>query len=166
MIIVSELSKQYEVRDLTERDVDQVLELYQRNALFFQYTDACPTREQVLDDMKVTPSDIDASDKYFVGFFDNRTLVTVMDLVDGYPEPEIAFIGLFMMNHDYQGKEIGTAIINETMTYLRTIGKKAIRLAIDKGNPQSTHFWQKNGFEIIAEVDVDGWPKLVAEKVL
>ena len=52
------------------------------------------------------------------------------------------------------------------MTYLRTIGKKAIRLAIDKGNPQSTHFWQKNGFEIIAEVDVDGWPKLVAEKVL
>lgn len=40
------------------------------------------------------------------------------------------------------------------MDYLRSIGKTAVRLAIDKGNPQSTHFWTKNGFEVIAEADV------------
>jgi hypothetical protein len=42
----------------------------------------------------------------------------------------------------------------------------SVRLAIDKGNPQSTHFWRKNGFEIISEADVNGWTKLVAEKQL
>ena len=66
----------------------------------------------------------------------------------------------------YQGNQIGTAIISEVIDYLRSIGKKAVRLAIDKGNPQSTHFWKKNGFEIISEADVNGWTKLVAEKQL
>ena len=50
--------------------------------------------------------------------------------------------------------------------YLRKTGKTAIRLAIDKGNPQSAHFWKKNGFKVIFEVDVNGWKKLVAEKHL
>jgi RimJ/RimL family protein N-acetyltransferase len=89
-----------------------------------------------------------------------------MDLVDGYPMPEIAFIGLFMMNTDYQGRQIGTAIISETVDYLRAIGKNSIRLAIDKGNPQSSYFWKKNHFEVISEADVNGWPKLVAERKL
>ncbi len=89
-----------------------------------------------------------------------------MDLIDGYPYAEIAFIGFFMMDRAYQGKQIGTAIISEVSDHLRSIGKTAVRLAIDKGNPQSTHFWKKNGFEIIAEKDVNGWTKLVAERKL
>ena len=39
-------------------------------------------------------------------------------------------------------------------------------VAIDKGNPQSSHFWKKNGFEVISEADVNGWTKLVAERQL
>lgn len=87
-----------------------------------------------------------------------------MDLIDGYPKPEIAYIGFFMMNPTYQGKKIGTAIIGEVVEYMRDTGKTAVRLAIDKGNPQSTHFWTKNGFRVIFEADVNGWTKLVAER--
>ena len=97
-------------------------------------------------------------------FYDGDELVAVMDLVDGYPDPKTAYIGFFMMNPSYQGKQVGTAIIRETVEYLGSIGKTAVRLAIDKGNPQSTHFWTKNGFEVLFEADVNGWTKLVAEK--
>ena len=79
---------------------------------------------------------------------------------------DIAYIGFFMMNLKSQGKQIGSAIISEAIDYLKSIGKTSVRLAIDKGNPQSTHFWKKNGFEIISEADVNGWTKLVAEKIL
>ena len=89
-----------------------------------------------------------------------------MDLIDGYPLPETAYIGFFMMNPTYQGKKIGTAIIDEVIDYLKNTGKTSVRLAIDKGNPQSTHFWKKNGFEVIAEADVNGWTKLAAERKL
>lgn len=52
------------------------------------------------------------------------------------------------------------------MDYLRAIRKTKIKLAIDKRNSQSTHFWKKNGFEVILEADVNGGTKLVAEKTL
>ena len=89
-----------------------------------------------------------------------------MDLIDGYPKQDFAFIGFFMINKDFQDKKIGTAIISELTTYLTVIGKTAIRLAINKDNPQSTHFWKKNGFNVIKEVDRNGKLILIAEKKL
>ncbi len=166
MIDISKLCSRYRARVLVNSDVDMILRLCQQNTLFYEYTEAKPTKDQILSDMRITPPGIKFSDKYFFGFFDGPELVAVMDLIDGYPKQEIAYIGFFMMNQQYQGQQIGSAIIDETAAYLRMIGKTAIRLAIDKGNPQSSHFWKKNGFTVMSEVDVDGWTKLTAERTL
>ena len=166
MIDISKISSLYDIRRMDDSDVDSILSFCQRNTQFYEYCEAKPTREQVLIDLHIAPPGIGLSDKYYIGFFQKETLIAVMDLIDGYPEPEIAFIGFFMMNKDLQGHGIGTAIIQETAAYLKTTGKAAIRLAIDKGNPQSMHFWKKNGFIVIKEVDRNGWTALVAEKQL
>lgn len=166
MIEISKISKYYTVRILSDSDMDKIFDLCQKNPLFYEYTEARPTKEQILDDMKMTPPSIELSDKYYCGFFEKDELTAIIDLVDGYPASGIVYIGFFMMNANYQGKHIGSSIIHEVIEYLRSIGKTAIRLAIDKGNPQSTHFWKKNGFEILFEVDVNGCAKLVAEKSL
>ena len=166
MINVLELSKKYEVRKMKDSDAEHILNLCSGNAQFYRYCEAEPTIEQVLNDLHIVPPNISMSDKYYVGFYEDKALVAVMDLIDGYPYADIAYIGFFMMNPTYQGNQIGTAIIRDVMDYLRSIGKTAVRLAIDKGNPQSTHFWKKNGFEIISEAYVNGWTKLVAEKQL
>ena len=71
-----------------------------------------------------------------------------------------------MMNLGFQGKNIGSSIIKDIISYLKQIGKTKVRLAIDKGNPQSYHFWRKNGFKVIYEKDLDGWTKMVAELAL
>ena len=105
--------------------------------------------------------------KYYVGFFAAGTLVAVMDLVDGYPDADTAFIGFFMMNKSLQGRGVGTALVSEVLAYLTVLGFAAVRLGIDKGNPQSTHFWLKNGFAVLDEKpQPDGGCYLVAEKVL
>jgi RimJ/RimL family protein N-acetyltransferase len=166
MINVLELSKKYEVRKMKDSDAEHILNLCSGNAQFYRYCEARPTIEQVLNDLHIAPPNISMSDKYYVGFWKDKTLVAVMDLIDGYPKADSAYIGFFMMNPACQGNQTGTAIIRDVMDYLRSIGKTAVRLAIDKGNPQSTHFWKKNGFEIISEADVNSWTKLVAEKQL
>ena len=166
MIEISKISRVYDIRRLDDSDVDSILRFCRKNTQFYEYCEAEPTREQVLNDLHITPPGIGLSDKYYIGYYQNGILTAVMDLIDGYPEPEIAFIGFFMMNKDIQGHGIGTAIIRETAAYLKTAGKTAVRLAIDKGNPQSTHFWKKNGFVVIKEVDRNGWTVLVAEKQL
>ena len=92
--------------------------------------------------------------------------VAVMDLVEGYPEADAAYIGFFMMNAAYQGRGLGSALVGETAAYLKSAGKTSLRLDIDRDNPQSNRFWKKNGFRVIKEVERSGHALLVAERPL
>ena len=166
MIDITRLSRQYTVRELGEADADAILRLCRANAQYYEYCRAEPTMEQVLSDLHVAPPGVDRSDKHYVGFYDGDMLVAVMDLIDGYPEPDMAYIGFFMMNRALQGAGVGSAVIGEAAVCLKSAGKRAIRLAIAKDNPQAAHFWNKNGFLVIREVDMGGWTALVAEKTL
>ena len=80
-----------------------------------------------------------------------HNLVAIMDLIIAYPDANTAFIGLFMMDSDYQGKGIGSLIINQCSHYLKQCGYNNIRLAIMKGNKQSFNFWIKNNFHLTGE---------------
>ncbi len=166
MIDLATLSERCEVRRLDDSDVDGILALCLENAQYYEYCGAQPTREQVLGDLRLAPPGIAPSDKYYIGFFRGDTLIAVMDLIDGYPEPYAAYIGFFMMKKSLQGRNLGSQIIVETAARLKAWGKTSILLAIDKGNPQSTHFWEKNGFVVVRQVDRDGWTALVAKKTL
>ena len=166
MIDINKLSKKYTIRKLNENDIDIILDICLNNELFYQYADASPTKKQIINDLNTTPIGIDISDKYYLGFFENELLVSIIDLIDGYPNKDTVFIGFFMMNKDYQGNNIGTAIIQEALESLKTMNFKYARLAIDKDNPQSNHFWHKNGFEILKEVDRNGHKVLLAESII
>ena len=166
MITAAELSTHYDVRRLDEKDAESILLLCRQNEQFYRYSEAEVTREQVLNDLHITPPGINHKDKYYVGFYDREELIAVMDLIDGYPEADIAYIGFFMMKKDLQGQGNGTTIIAEASAYLKQTGKTAVRLGIDHGNPQSAHFWKKNGFHVIRESERNGHRILSAEKKL
>lgn len=166
MIDITMLSSQYNVRALDDSDVDAIRRLCEENTQYYRYCEAEPVTEQILNDLHITPPGIGITDKYYVGFYQGNTLVAIMDLIDGYPKQDIGYIGFFMMNRAFQGHQLGSGIIHEVETYLKNYGKSAVRLGIDKQNPQSTHFWKKNGFHVISEVDRNGWAILVAEKQL
>lgn len=166
MLDIPLLSKEYSIRRLNDSDADDILSFCQKNTLYYQYCGAEISKEQVLNDLHITPPGVNIADKYFVGFFNDAEMVAVLDLIDGYPESDLAYIGFFMMNATLQGKQIGSAIIQDVCAYLKQIGKTAIRLGIAKDNPQANHFWKKNGFLVIKEVDLEGWTALVAEKKL
>ena len=159
---ITKLSNKYFVKYLDNSNLDEIVDIFVNNPQFYLYTDARPTKEQALNDMNITPSGIEIAKKHYVGFYDNNELIAIMDLIDGYPTNEIAYIGFFMMKKGYQKKGIGSAIIKEVEMYLGDIGKKKVRLAIDKGNPESSSFWNKLGYKVIRETN----KKLEAEKIL
>ena len=101
--------------------------------------------------MKALPPGKSYDDKYYIGFFENDSLVAIMDLILYYPTKGIAFIGLFMTNIQYQHKGIGSNIISEITMSLKSLGYRKIRLGVDKGNPQSYSFWSKNNFNVVSE---------------
>lgn len=161
-------SDEYTVRELTSADVPAVLRLMQENTLYFRYCggDAVPSEQSIRRDMSIVPGEKTMEDKYYVGFFRGEMLAAIMDLIDGYPEDDIAFVGFFMMNASMQGTGEGTKIISGLCAKLKALGIERVRLGIDKGNPQSTHFWRKNGFQVIREVPQGEGTILLAERNL
>lgn len=75
----------------------------------------------------------------------------MLDLIDGYPEKDVVFIGFFMCDISIQKCGIGTNIIAELLYYIKNQGFKSVQLAWAKGNPQAEHFWLKNGFSVVKE---------------
>lgn len=145
------LSGTFAVRRLNAEDVDLIYDLCRQNKIFYKYHPPFVTKESILEDMAALPPGKDYNDKFFIGFFENGTLAAIMDLILGYPTKDISFIGLFMMNLNYQNKGIGSKTISECANYLKLSGFSKIRLGVDKNNPQSNAFWRKNGFIAVGE---------------
>ena len=93
---ISSLSKFFVVRKLTINNVDTIYDMMSKNEIFYQYHPPFVTKESVVEDMEALPPNKSYDDKYYIGFFENDSLVAIMDLILGYPTEEIAFIGLFM----------------------------------------------------------------------
>ncbi len=165
-IVINELSTKYTIRRLDLSDIDLIYTLCKGNSQYYEYCGKEPSVELIESDLRITPPGIPIEQKYYIGFFEDDVLVAVMDLIDGYPDGESAFIGFFMMNKDMQGQGIGSQIVTETLQYLKEKEIKRCQLGIDKDNPQSNHFWRKNGFKVIREVTQEQGTILVAEKQL
>ena len=166
MLDLSELSARYHVRHMNDSDADAILDFCLRNDQYYRYCGKQPSRELILHDLHVTPPNTSSESKHYVGFYDKGVLVAIMDLIDGYPDSDSAFIGFFMMNRQLQGRQIGTRIVQEVCACLKESGLKKVLLGIDKDNPQSNHFWVKNGFSVIREVEREEGTILMAGKSL
>ncbi|HFU4451274.1 TPA: GNAT family N-acetyltransferase [Streptococcus suis] len=142
---ISQFSSRFQVRKLTEADLEQVLALYQTNPLYFEHFPPLPSLESLANDLVDCPPGKSLSDKYFLGFWDKNNLVAILDLIDGDPTEEIAYMGLFMVDANLSGQDLGSRIMAELLPQLATRFKK-VRLGYVESNPQSSHFWAKLGF--------------------
>lgn len=146
-----DFSKNHAVRPLTAADVDEILALCAGNKQFYRYHPPIATRESILEDMTVLPPGKCKEDKHYLGFSDGETLVAVLDLIERYPQNDTAYIGFFMTKKERQGCGLGSTLVGELMDELRRERFCKVRLAVDKGNPQSKAFWEKNGFALTGE---------------
>ncbi|MFW5630132.1 MAG: GNAT family N-acetyltransferase [Acetivibrio ethanolgignens] len=165
-IEIRKFSKVYDVRKLNINDVEMIYTFCKSNTQYYEYCGKDISTELIERDIKITPPGIPMEQKYYIGFFENNLLVAIMDLIDGYPDDNTAFIGFFMMNSQLQGTGIGSKIISEVLNYLKGKGFEMCRLGIDKDNPQSNHFWRKNGFKVVREVVQEEGTILIAERQL
>lgn len=151
MLHIERLSRAYRVRRLTEEDTAQILALCRSNPLYYRHCGTEPSEADIRQDMTLLPPGAAPEDKYFLGYFRGDRLAAVLDLIDGYPSAETAYIGLFMVDGRFSGQGIGSRLVEELLEELKTAGFSRVRLAYQKANPQSTRFWTKNGFQLVEE---------------
>ena len=150
------LSTDYFVRKLNDNDIDMIYNLCKGNTIFYRFHPPIATRESIVEDMQALPPNKGYDDKFYIGFFKNDKLAALMDLISDYPRDKVVYIGLFMVDPAFQGKGVGTRIIGECCSYCKSLKYQKVRLGVDKGNPQSSAFWEKNHFAETGEEHSNG----------
>ncbi|MDR3318466.1 MAG: GNAT family N-acetyltransferase [Clostridiales bacterium] len=147
--ILRELSEKslYNVIRLAKSDVDSVYGLMESNPQYFSFfSEQEPARSGILEDMERLPPAAKPGQKNYVGFFDGRKLVAVMDFIERYPEKNSVYIGLFMLDGAYKRRGTGTAVLNACLEVFGIAGYTKASLAYVSRNEECAGFWKKNGF--------------------
>ena len=166
MIDIKALSKTYIVRRLTDADIEDIYRLCSTNPQYYIHMPPPVSRESIIADMCAIPPGVTADDKYYIVCFDGGRLAAVLDLIDGYPEKGVAYIGFFMVDAAIQSCGVGSVIINELCRYLSDRGFASVRLAWVDGNNQAERFWLKNGFSKTGSIERDDKTIITAQKIL
>lgn len=144
---IKDLSQTYTARLLEEKDIPMLYDLCKANPLYYEYHPPMITYEEIKEDMVALPQGKTKEDKYYFGLFEGERCLAIIDLILKYPNDETAFVGFFMVNHDVQGKGVGTLMVTQLCEGLKQMGYQFVRLGYIKGNPQSQAFWEKNAFK-------------------
>ena len=97
------------------------------------------------------PDGAGPNNKHFVGFYDRNRLVSVMELITGYPESDDAFIGWFMVDGHLQRQGIGSQIFADVRAAMTGQGYDYLSLSCEKENAEAIAFWKAQGFQATDE---------------
>lgn len=152
-------SSLYEIKSLTDIDIPELYEFCKANTKYYEYMKMQPTQENLRECLTELPPGCTPENKHFVGCYWNEKLVAVLDLITGYPNPETAYIGCFMVKKQMQGTGIGKQLMEELFALLRQNGFTYAELGCIKDNKEALAFWTRNGFiSTGSEVDAgDYW---------
>ena len=148
---IESLSTSHEVRPITQTDISDVYALCKSNQKYYENTNSAPTVESLTEIISRLPENVVPKDKYFVGFYDNEQLVSVLELITGYPESNDAFIGWFMVDGHLQRQGIGSQIFADVRAAMTGQGYDYLSLQCEKENVEAIAFWQAQGFHITKE---------------
>ena len=156
------LYKDYKIKYIKEIAFNDLYNLQKANIKYFPYTKEEPTYNSIISEVYELPPHITKENKHYIGFHKDNKLIAVMDLIDGYPNHQTYWIGLFILDIHYQHIGIGTNIIKTFIEH----SDKNIQLGCLSNNKEANQFYQKLGFKKIriAYNKEKQWEIIVYEK--
>lgn len=85
---------------------------------------------------------------------DNGKKVGFLSLGRDQKDPTIFVLHKIYVLPEMQGKSIGKSLLNFAIGEVKLVGGKSLQLNVNRHN-KSLHFYEKHGFEIILEEDID-----------
>ena len=109
--------------------------------------------------------------KYGMYLIEKGTAIAVTDILEGFPQPEVYYIGLFLIDGKRHREGLGRAIYQEMERQAREHGFQKMRLGVVDTNHKARAFWQTMGFAWVKTVEStlhegSGWIVEIMEKNL
>ncbi|WP_144712628.1 GNAT family N-acetyltransferase [Curtobacterium pusillum] len=99
------------------------------------------------------PDGYDPVGKLGIGLWSDDELVAFADVLLGYPDPSVAYIGLLVVRGGRQGAGVGRAMHDAVVERVRTVsGVERLRLGVVATNAEVAEpFWRALGYEPTGE---------------
>ncbi len=85
-------------------------------------------------------------DKFVLGIYDTSGIIGCVDIIRGYPNQHVAYIGLLIISELVQGKTYGAQTLKYIMTLAGDWSCEALRVTVQENNMRALAFWQREGF--------------------
>jgi diamine N-acetyltransferase len=105
-----------------------------------------PTLNAAIEVLDALPPDKGHSDKFVYEISHDAEAVGRLDMVRGYPETDIAFIGLLLLREGSQGRGFGPQVLRLAEAIGMGWQCRALRIAVIDSNPRAFNFWKSEGF--------------------
>ena len=130
-----------------------VQRLYQRSRSFFELISGKEAAPNAAERLFVgRPAELSIEQKHVLGVFEDDTLVGVFDILMGYPNPDVGFIGLFLLDPDYRRRGLGSDAYRAVEQWFKSLGLCEVQLGVQLNNKAGRLFWESHGFVYLKDV--------------
>lgn len=151
----------YTVEKITLENLPKYEDVFYCNEKYYMITDGRPaTKETCIETVEYC---LDGYAQDNIGFLFNGDPVACLFVLEGYPEKEILWLGLFLVHNKYKRQSIGTKCIKALIDAVEGTDITKICLSVQDNNIGGLSFWNKNGFAIIDETDCGEYKNLTME---
>lgn len=145
----------YSVHLLSPQDRKLIQGLYDRCLDYMLLVDGHPAAsdagEKAFTDV---PPGKSPTDKFMFGIINSKNeLVGILDVLHGYPEASVWWIGLFLLTPEVRSKGAGQMIIQGFIDFARKSGVHYIMLGVVEENKRAFQFWSKVGCSLVRETE-------------
>jgi GNAT superfamily N-acetyltransferase len=96
-----------------------------------------------------------SADKFLFVVEQGGRIEGVFDLIRGYPEPHVMYLGLIFLSTNIRGGGMGRRCLHALYDWSRAMGATVMRLGVVEPNMKARHLYATEGFEYETTREVD-----------
>ena len=157
----------YFSEEITFENASRYDDVFLSNVEYFLVTDGRePTKNDCIDTVNFRIDGMGEDAFFNIGFSVDGKAIGCLFLIEGYPESDVLWIGLFIVHADHKRCGFGKKCFESLLEAYKGTEIKRIRLSVQDNNLSGFGFWKQVGFSIIDETDCGNFTNLTMEYVI
>lgn len=154
---------EFKIELVTLDNLNNYENIFYCNQEYYLITEGHPATKQDCIETIEYGKDFPEDMCYCIGFSLHGEAVALLSILEGYPETDTLYIGLFLMNEKFKRKSIGTKIISSVIDESLNAQYNSIKLSVQDNNISGCSFWYKLGFKTTKKCDCNNFCNLSME---
>ncbi|MCH7394767.1 GNAT family N-acetyltransferase [Acinetobacter dispersus] len=152
-----------------ETDIASIQAVFEATPNYFKLIQGYSAEKNAArNDLKAVPSGHPFTAKFFYAIYHKEQMIGCIDILQGYPESSIVFIGLLLFIESQQGLGYGSQAFNFILSLANTWRCDRLRIAVVQSNEPAFAFWSRQGFVELYRKELGEYiaPVIVMERKL